>query len=58
MEFRGVFIIDTRRFFKYLGLMGYITKLKAKLFSVEGLSIRPEASAAFRRRVTWQPPAD
>jgi hypothetical protein len=36
-------ILDTRQLFKYLGLMGYATKKKNSLFSVEGLRLKPEA---------------
>jgi hypothetical protein len=36
------YVIDNRRLFKYLGLMGYETKKKNGVFSVKGLSLRPE----------------
>jgi hypothetical protein len=35
------FRIDTKRIFKYLGLMGYQTRRKNKVILVEGLSLRP-----------------
>ena len=54
-------IINIRQLFKYLSLMGYDTKIKNKIYVVNGLSLRPEIVAKFDTKQQYgldrEPPA-